>query len=103
MMNNMTIKPVEGVLQRMDANRAVDRNTPSDPTSFGQWLSKSIASVNQLQQEGDEAAMKLVSGQSKDIHGTMIAMQKATISMDLLLEVRNKIISAYDEIKRMQF
>ena len=56
-----------------------------------------------MQQEAENAASKLVTGENKDIHGTMIAMQKASISMSLMLEVRNKIISAYEEIKRMQF
>jgi flagellar hook-basal body complex protein FliE len=73
-----------------------------DPT-FGELLGRSIQTVNKMQQEADEAARKLVSGENKDIHSTMISMQKAGIAMDLMLEVRNKIISAYDEIKRMQF
>ncbi len=71
--------------------------------TFGELLSRSIQTVNKMQQEADEAARKLVSGENKDIHGTMISMQKAGIALDLMLEVRNKIISAYDEIKRMQF
>ena len=71
--------------------------------SFGEWLKRSIQTVNQMQQDADVAARKLVSGESRDIHGTMIAMQKAGIAMDLMLEVRNKIVAAYDEIKRMQY
>jgi flagellar hook-basal body complex protein FliE len=71
--------------------------------SFGEFLNRSIQQVDHLQQEADSAARQLVSGENKDIHGTMIAMQKAGIAMDLMLEVRNKVISAYEEIKRMQF
>ena len=74
---------------------------------FGDMLSQSIhqaiGRVDGLQQDADLAARKLVTGENKDIHGTMIAMQKASIAMDLMLEVRNKVISAYEEIKRMQF
>ncbi len=71
--------------------------------SFGKWLEQSIGEVNELQKTSDEATQKLLSGESKDIHSTMIAMQKASIAMELTMEVRNKIIAAYDEIKRMQF
>lgn len=71
--------------------------------SFGRWLCRSLENVNQLQQQADDAAQKLATGETKDIHGTMIAMQKADIATSLMIEVRNKLISAYDEIKRMQF
>lgn len=71
--------------------------------SFGQWLEKSLSEANALQQEADLAAQRLVTGESKDIHGTMITMQKASVAIDLVMEVRNKVISAYEEIKRMQF
>ena len=74
-----------------------------DGASFGEWLNRSIATVNSMQEDADSAAQKLVTGENKDIHGTMISMQKASIAMDLMSEVRNKIIAAYDEIKRMQF
>jgi len=89
--------------QQVNSTQLVDRSKPSDENTFGQWLAQSIEAVNTIQQEGDDAAMKLVTGKSEDIHGTMIAMQKASISMSLMMEVRNKIISAYEEIKRMQF
>ena len=102
-MNNMPIKPVEMALRQMTSVQPANQNPVSEQASFGQWLNKSIEAVNQMQQDGDSAASKLVTGESKDIHGTMIAMQKASISMSLMMEVRNKIISAYDEIKRMQF
>ncbi len=78
-----------------------DNTTETD--SFGSVLDQSIKTVSRIQQDADERAAQLVAGESKDIHGTMIAMQKAEISMSLLMEVRNKVISAYDEIKRMQF
>lgn len=75
----------------------------SGQVSFSQWLHQSLEKVNQLQQQAGSTAMKLTTGENKDIHGTMIAMQKADIATSLMIEVRNKLISAYDEIKRMQF
>ena len=102
-MNDMPIKPLEMISTSTGANRKADRSADTQQASFGQWLKKSIEDVNKLQQDAQSASTKLVTGENKDIHGTMIAMQKANISMSLMLEVRNKIISAYDEIKRMQF
>lgn len=88
---------------QLNSAGAVSQKTTSDEPSFGQWLTQSIQNVNQMQNESDLAARKLVSGENKDVHGTIITMQKTTIAMNLMTEVRNKIISAYDEIKRMQF
>lgn len=102
-MNDISIQTALPLSQNLKGEKIADRNIANEQQSFGQWLNKSIENVNKLQQEGDASAAKLLTGQNTDIHGTMIAMQKATISMNLMLEVRNKIISAYDEIKRMQF
>jgi flagellar hook-basal body complex protein FliE len=102
-MNDMPIKPAALASRQIISARPTERSIPSEQESFGQWLNKSIETVNKMQQEGDSAAMKLLTGESTDIHSTMIAMQKASISMNLMMEVRNKIINAYEEIKRMQF
>jgi flagellar hook-basal body complex protein FliE len=102
-MNDMSVKSLEMISRPAGSIRKEDRTPAPEQTSFGQWLKKSIEGVNKLQQEAESAATQLATGQNKDIHGTMIAMQKANVSMSLLMEVRNKVISAYDEIKRMQF
>jgi flagellar hook-basal body complex protein FliE len=58
--------------------------------------------VNQLQNEADRSIEQLVAGESKNLHETMIAMEKANISFRLMMEVRNKIIEAYQDVMRMQ-
>ncbi len=70
--------------------------------TFAETLKSSIGQVNRLQLETDTAIQNLVSGNEKDVHEVMVAMEKASISLELLVQVRNKIIAAYDEIKRMQ-
>ena len=102
-MNDMSLKPLEMISRSTGSVRPENRSAASEQASFGQWLNKSIEEVNKMQQVAENAATRLATGENKDIHGTMIAMQKASISMSLLMEVRNKVISAYDEIKRMQF
>jgi flagellar hook-basal body complex protein FliE len=49
----------------------------------------------------DQAIDDLATGRNQDIHNTMISMQKAEISFELVMQIRNKLISAYDEIRRM--
>ncbi len=78
------------------------KQMPEEPEkSFGEILKSSIGSVNQLNKEAGQAVQALTTGQKTDIHGTMIAMEKASISFQLMMQVRNKIIDAYKEIARM--
>jgi len=69
--------------------------------SFVSTLSAAIGDVNKLHQEADRAVRELASGKDKDIHNTMIALEKAAVSFQLMMQVRNKIISAYETIMRM--
>ena len=71
-------------------------------TSFGDFLKNSISEVNGLQKEANLATEKLASGEEKDIHNTMIALKKAEISFELITQIQNKLMTAYDELKRMQ-
>lgn len=62
--------------------------------------------VNEVQQLGDQAQQKvaeLLNGSGQDIHSTTLAVQQANLSFELMLQVRNKIVSAYQEISRLQF
>jgi len=70
--------------------------------SFGEIIKSSIADVNKLQKDSDNAVRNLVTGEETDIHKTMIIMEKAGISFQLTMAVRNKIIEAYETIMRMQ-
>ena len=58
--------------------------------------------MNQTQIESDKLTEKLALGQDVDLHQVMIASQKASITTQLTLEVRNKAIEAYQEMMRMQ-
>jgi len=73
----------------------------SNSASFGNMLTDSIKQVNRLQVEADSNINDLATGKQTDIHQTMIAMEKASVSFDLLMQIRNKVIAAYDSIMRM--
>jgi flagellar hook-basal body complex protein FliE len=70
---------------------------------FGATLKTAIDHVNQLQDVSSQQESQLVQGQRQDIHNVMIAVEKADIAFDLMMQVRNKIVSAYQEVSKMQF
>jgi len=71
-------------------------------TGFGEFLSKAIDEVNNLQQQSAEMKTKLVTGEIEDIHQVMIAAEKANLAFQLTVQIRNKVVEAYQEIMRMQ-
>ena len=69
---------------------------------FMETLKESLSQVNNIQKEADQSVVDLASGKDQEIHQTMIAIEKADVSFQLMMKVRNKILSAYEEISRMQ-
>ena len=69
--------------------------------SFATFLKDSINSVNEAQIQSDELTNKMANGENVDLHTVMIASQKASISLSATLEIRNKVVEAYQEIMRM--
>ena len=78
-------------------------NTTTLIDQFGKSFGDMLDEVNALQAASDSKMEAFATDPQKDIHGTMIAMQKADISMRLLLQVRSKLVNAYNEIMRMNF
>lgn len=70
--------------------------------SFANFLKDAIQQVNDQQVAADQLTDKLVKGENVDLHQVMIAAQKAGISLQLAVEVRNKAVEAYQEMMRMQ-
>ena len=78
------------------------RKVSHDPISdFKKILNKSVGETNDLFAQADQATQAMAFGQ-KDVHQAMIALEQANLSFRLMISVRNKIISAYEEIMRMQ-
>ena len=69
---------------------------------FGDMLSSMMGQVNEKQITGDQAIEKLQSGEAKHLHEVMIAVEEADISLRMLVQMRNKALTAYEEIMRMQ-
>lgn len=70
--------------------------------SFSETLTKSIQEINDLQLQADKQMEQLATGQSNNVQETILAVEKADVSFRMMMEVRNKIISAYQEVMRTQ-
>ena len=98
-----------GILGQINPNLQVPEiRKPASPaaeksgTGFGEVLKDAISTVNELQKKSDQEVQKLMAGESQDLHTTVIAMQKADLSFQMMMQVRNKIVQAYQEIMRTQ-
>ncbi len=75
--------------------------TDSDK-SFGQFLSEALDNVNKLQNDAKQASVNLAAGKVDDISQVVVATEKASIALQLTMQVRNKVVEAYQEVMRMQ-
>jgi flagellar hook-basal body complex protein FliE len=69
-------------------------------SSFSNVLKDSLEEVNRLQQKADAAITQLATGEKPNLQDTMIAMEQASLSFQMMMQVRNKIVEAYQEIIR---
>lgn len=68
----------------------------------GKFFSELVSKVNDLQVQSDKAIQGLASGENKNLHEVMIAVEKSSISFQFMAQVRNKALEAYQEVMRMQ-
>lgn len=99
----MSIDPIQGLqgFSGYDFPGVTSPSPASQGKSFKDILATAIQDVDQLQHASDDKLQTLASGEETDIHGTMIALQEADISMRLLMSVRNKVVEAYQQIMNM--
>ena len=74
----------------------------SPAAAFGRFLSEAISEADTRDKEAETSVAQLAGGSQVDLHQTMIALEKVDVAFQLLMQVRNKIIAAYEEISRMQ-
>jgi len=87
---------------QMAANQQTARVTPFEAQqNFGTMLKDAIQSVNEQQATSDKLTGKLIRGEDVELHQVMVASQKASITLNATMEIRNKVIEAYQEIMRM--
>ena len=72
-----------------------------DNSNFSDVFSNLINSVNSLQQDSAEIQQSFLAGEPVELHQVMIKAEEAGVAMDLLLEVRNRLVDAYNDIIKM--
>lgn len=113
-MSNLSIENIAGRAQIGESPYLTGRTTEvvheqesaaelggNSPT-FAHMLEKSLEDVNTQQHQANTAINELVAGRNKNIHETMLVLERADASLKMAMQVRNKILDAYREIMRMQ-
>ena len=92
------IAPIPDVASVGSAGNAGSAET----SGFLDSLKSAIGKVNDAKIEAGRAVDALMTGESQDLHRTMVALQEADVSFQLMMQIRNKLVAAYEEIQRMQ-
>jgi flagellar hook-basal body complex protein FliE len=88
------IKNIQNSIQ----NDISSKDNSSKGVSFGEFLNSAIEQVSGLQQESDKLNEALAMGLTDNLHQVMIASEKASLAMQFTMQVRNKVLDAYQEI-----
>jgi len=100
---DMRIKPAGASSPLTDNLRPTsDAAGKGEGESFGALLSGLVDRVDVLQKNADASIQGLVSGEETNIHNVAIKMEEAGVAFDLMMQVRNKLMEAYQEISKMQ-
>ena len=98
MINPLSVSAVTTQL----APSAALKEQATGKVDFSKQLTDALKNVNEMQVKADDMATKLVLGEVDDLHQVTVAMEQAKLSLQLAVQVRNKIVEAYQEIARMQ-
>ncbi|MFK5882427.1 MAG: flagellar hook-basal body complex protein FliE [Sulfurospirillum sp.] len=93
-----SVKGISSLINSTNTNKTTTQNSKD----FSKVLESSISEVNGLQENAQKAMSDMATGEVKDLHQAAIAIDKAELSMKMMLEVRNKALNAYKEISRTQ-
>ena len=75
---------------------------PSSGAGFGSVFTDAVDQVDRFQKNAESSIGKFLAGEDEEVHKVALATEQASMSLDLFLQVRNKVISAYQEVMRMQ-
>jgi flagellar hook-basal body complex protein FliE len=88
-------------IPRMMPSPAAPTQAASGPASFSKLLNEAVQQVNDVEKGSQGELQKFLSNES-DLHSVMIALEKADLSFQVMMQVRNKIVSAYQEMMKSQ-
>ena len=88
------------ILNNLNINNTTEEKT--NGTSFSNVLSDAISKVNDSEVNANNKIESLIKGEDVEMHEVMLAMQESVLSLQALIEVRNKTVEAYQEISKLQ-
>jgi flagellar hook-basal body complex protein FliE len=97
--SSLRILPAEPGAASLSSSAVSNSSGPA----FHDVLDGALDDIQQLEGQAQAQVAGVLEGSGADVHSAMIAVEKADLSFQLMMQVRNKIVSAYEEISRMQF
>jgi len=101
MSNTITGASIQPLIYEPHTTAQIDREPQAG--TFTDVLHDAIDQVEQLQSSSDQQVSALLAGNRSDVHNVMIAIEKADVAFQLMMQVRNKIVNAYQQVSQMQF
>jgi len=100
----MNISPIQpSSIQPIEAPLEIGGAAPSTGGGeFSNILQGAIAQVEGASNNANQSVQQFLSGDGEDLHSTILSVQRASLEFDMLMQVRNKVVSAYQEVMRMQ-
>ena len=98
-MNN--INPINPFPNGVTPGKSVGKTDPNAP-SFKDTMQGFMSDVNAMQNKADVSIEKMVAGEITDVHQVMNSVEEAKVSFNMMMEIRNKVMDAYQEVMRMR-
>jgi len=93
------ILPVSGTVLPEAIRPAGDARSSG---GFAEVFNSAVKSVDSLSRDASSSVQRFLTGEGEELHTTVLATERAELALDMLMQVRNKVVSAYQEIMRMQ-
>ena len=84
------------------ATSSIEKETPPVANEFSHWLTDKVSETNEKLVAADDALQQLASGQATSLHQTMLTLEEAKLSFQFLEQIRNRLMSAYQDILKEQ-
>ncbi len=101
----MNINGIEHIANNIEGAAITNQVRVAKPeveSDFSNWLSGQLSGTNKYIQTAETELRNMAAGETDNIHHVMLSLEKAKTSMELVVEVRNKLLEGYQEIMRMQ-
>nr|WP_244516646.1 flagellar hook-basal body complex protein FliE [Alkalicoccus daliensis] len=93
---------MQSLMAKPNYRASLETSPAEAQQSFKTWLNEAVEGVNNTRIDSENMTQAMARGEQVDLHEVMISAQKASITLETTIEVRNKVIEAYQEIMRMQ-